>query len=272
MRATLAATLIGFAVIAMMTTTSAQWLQYPTAGVPRLPDGRPNLSAPPPRTTDGKIDFSALWEADPTGGIPSDFGAAVVTLPAEFENVAARLKEGLPYRPWAVDLRKARQKDDGKDNPDGLCLPLSILQLHSHPFPRRIMQLPGIIAILYEKDMDYRQIFTDGRPLPVDPNPSWFGYSSGNWEGDTLVVQTAGFRDGLWADAAGNPLTEAAKVTERFRRPNFGTLQIEITVDDTKAYTAPWTITLHQRIKLDTELLEYVCLENDKSRAHFLGK
>ena len=249
----------------------AQWLKYPTAGVPRLADGRPNLAAPAPRTADGKVDFSGLWEADPTGGIPSDFGAAVVTLPAEFENVAAKLKGGLPYRPWALDLRNARQKDNGKDNPDGLCLPLSILQLHSHPFPRRIMQLPGIMAILYEKDVDYRQIFTDGRPLPVDPNPSWFGYSSGAWDGDTLVVQTSGFRDGLWADATGNPLTEAAKVTERFHRPTFGRLQIDIT-DDAKAYTAPWTITLNHRIKLDTELLEYVCLENDKSRAHFLGK
>ena len=129
-----------------------------------------------------------------------------------------------------------------------------------------------MLAILYEKDVDYRQIFTDGRPLPIDPQPSYFGYSSGMWQGDTLVVQTTGFREGLWADGAGNPLTEAARVTERFRRPNFGTLQIEITVDDAKAYTAPWTITLNQRIKLDTELLEYVCLENDKSRGHFLGK
>ena len=129
-----------------------------------------------------------------------------------------------------------------------------------------------MLAILYEKDVDYRQIFTDGRPLPIDPQPAYFGYSSGTWQGDTLVVQTTGFREGLWADGAGNLLTEAARVTERFRRPNFGTLQIEITVDDAKAYTAPWTITLNQRIKLDTELLEYVCLENDKSRGHFLGK
>jgi|SRR5688572_7007056 len=252
--------------------TSAQWLNYPTPGVPRLPDGRPNLAAPAPRTADGTLDLSGLWEPDPSGGEPSGFGGGVVTLPAEFQNVAARLKGGLPYRAWALDLRNAREADNGKDNPDGLCLPLSILQLHSHPFPRRIMQLPGILAILYEKDVDYRQIFTDGRPLPVDPQPSWFGYSSGKWEGDTLVVQTSGFREGLWADGAGNPLTEAATVTERYRRPNFGTLEIEVTVDDAKAYTAPWTITLHQRIKLDTELLEYVCLENDKARAYLLRR
>jgi hypothetical protein len=259
---------IAAAVLATLATlqlpASAQWLKFPTPGVPRSTDGRPNLAAPAPRSADGTIDLSGLWEPDPSGGEASAFGGGVVTLPAEFENVAARLKEGLPYRPWALDLRKARQAADGKDNPDGLCLPLSILQLHSHPFPRRIMQQPGVLAILYEKNVDYRQIFTDGRPLPVDPQPSYFGYSSGKWEGDTLVVRTNGFREGLWADGSGNPLTEAAIVTERFRRPNFGRLEIEVTVDDAKAYTAPWTITLHQRIKLDTELLEYVCLENDK--------
>jgi hypothetical protein len=259
-------------IAALMTSpASAQWLKYPTAGVPRHADGRPNLSAPAPRTTEGTPDLSGLWEPDPAGGSPSAFGA-VVTIPAEFTNVAARLKGGLPYKPWALDLRNARQADNGKDNPDGLCLPLSILQMHSHPFPRRIMQLPGIVAILYEKNVNYRQLFTDGRPQPLDPQPAWFGYSSGTWEGDTLVVQTAGFREGLWADGSGNPLTEAAKVTERFRRPSFGTLQIEITVDDAKAYTAPWTITLNHRIKLDTELLEYVCLENEKSRARYVGK
>jgi hypothetical protein len=267
---------IAVAILATLATVqtspaSAQWLIYPTPGVPRLPDGRPNLAAPAPRTTDGKVDLSGLWEPDPSGGNPSAFGGGVVTLPAEFENVAARLEGGLPYRPWALDLRKAREADNGKDNPDGLCLPLSILQMHSHPFPRRIMQLPGIVAILYEKNVDYRQIFTDGHPLPADPQPSYFGYSSGTWEGDTLVIRTSGFREGLWADGAGNPLTEAATVTERFRRSNFGSLEIAVTVEDTKAYTAPWTITLHHRIKLDTELLEYVCLENEKSRA-LLGK
>src|SRR5262245_28125079 len=261
----IAAAVLATVVILQTSPSSAQWLKYPTPGVPRLPDGRPNLSAPAPRTADGTIDLSGLWEPDPSGGNPSAFGA-VVTLPAEFEDVAARLKGGLPYRPWALDLKNAREADNGKDNPDGLCLPLSILQLHSHPFPRRFMQLPGILAILYEKDVDYRQIFTDSRPLPSDPQPSYFGYSSGKWDGDTLVIRTSGFREGLWADGAGNPLTEAATVTERFRRPNFGTLEIEVTVDDAKAYTAPWTIKLYQRIKLNTELLEYVCLENEKAR------
>jgi hypothetical protein len=194
MRAT-AAVVLATLTILQTSPARGQWLKYPTPGVPRLPDGRPNLSAPAPRTADGTIDLSGLWEPDPSGGTPSSF-SAVVTLPAEFENVAARLKGGLPYRPWALELRNTRQANNGKDNPDGLCLPLRILQLHSHPFPRRIMQLPGILAILYEKDVDYRQIFTDGRPLPVDPQPSYFGYSSGKWEGDVLVIRTSGFREG----------------------------------------------------------------------------
>ena len=268
MRAIAVAAVVAFVFSA---SVDGQWLNYPTAGVPRLPDGRPNLTAPGPRSADGHPDLSGLWDPDPTGGSPSSF-SAVITIPAEFEDIATRLKGGLPYRQWALELRKAREADHGKDSPDGLCLPLSILQLHSHPFPRRIMQQPGIIAILYEKDIDYRQIFTDGRPLPKDPQPSYFGYSSGKWEGDALVVDTIGFREGLWADGTGNPLTESAKVTERFRRPSFGTLEIQITVDDPKAYTAPWTITLNQRIKLDTELLEYVCLENERSRGHLVGK
>jgi len=129
-----------------------------------------------------------------------------------------------------------------------------------------------VIAILYEKNNEFRQIFTDGRRLPIDPEPAWRGYSSGTWRGDTLVVETRGFRDDLWADANGNPLTESANVTERFRRPNYGTLEIQVTVDDQKAYTAPWTVTIHQHIKLDTDLLEYVCLENEQDRPHLVGK
>ncbi|MBZ5632636.1 MAG: hypothetical protein LAO55_05840 [Acidobacteriia bacterium] len=137
---------------------------------------------------------------------------------------------------------------------------------------RRIVQVPGFITILHERDMEYRQIFTDGRPLPSDPNPSWNGFSSGKWEGDTLVVQTVGFRDDLWADYNGSPLTDAAKITERFRRLNYGNMEVEVTVEDLKAYTKPWTVTLHQSIVLDTDVLEYVCLENEKDVTHMVGK
>ena len=255
---------------AMLTPMEAQWLNYPTAGVPRTRDGKPNLSAPAPRTADGKPDFSGLWEADTVGATFAPVAGAAALAP-EFVNIAAKLKGGLPYRSWARDLLNTRLALNGKDNPDGFCQPLSVLHMHTHPFPRKIVQVPGLIAILYEKNVDFRQIFTDGRPLPADSNPSFFGYSSGKWSGDTLVVETIGFRDGMWADADGNPLTESAKITERFRRPNFGNLEIEVTVDDPKAYTAPWTVKLIQHIKLNTELMEYFC-ENEKDIPHMVGK
>ena len=176
-------------------------------------------------------------------------------------------QDGLPYRPWARELTNARQADNLKDSPDGQCLPLSILWLESHLFPSKIVQASGLVVVLYEKGVDYRQIFTDGRPLPVDPQPSFFGYSSGKWERDTLVVQTSGFRDDLWADLNGNPLTESAKITERFRRPNSGSLEIEVTVDDPKAYTAPWTVTIKQHLMVDTDLLEFMPGERERPGA-----
>src|SRR5262249_7454659 len=157
-----------------------------------------------------------------------------VALPSEFLDISVGLKAPLPMRPWAMELVKTRQADNGKDNPDGKCLPLGMIRMHSHPFPRKVLQVPGLLAILYENDVDFRQIFTDGRPLPADPNPSFNGYSSGLWEGDTLVVQTIGFRDDIWLDGVGHPLTESARVTERFRRPNYGSLEIQITVNDSK--------------------------------------
>ena len=247
-----------------------QWLNSPTAGVPRLRDGTPNLTAAAPRTADGKPDLSGVWEAE-QGPVTADVAGGARIAP-EFIDIAAKLTGGLPYRPWALDTRRARQDNHGKDDPEGLCLPSSIIRMHSHPLPRKVLQLPGVIAILYEKNNEFRQIFTDGRRIPIDPEPAWRGYSSGAWQGDTLVVQTSGFRDDLWADGRGNPLTDAAKVTERFRRPNYGTLEIQITVDDQKAYTAPWTVTIQQHIKLDTDLLEYVCLENEQDRPHLVGQ
>ena len=253
-------------------TACAQWLTYPTAGVPRLPDGRPNLAAPTPQTLNGQPDLSGLWEPDTRGGSEvSDFQTDAV-FPPEWFNIGAQLKSGLPFRPWARDLRSVRKADNSKDSPDGKCLPMGLFMDHSNRFPRKIIQVPGLVVVLHEKSFAYRQIFTDGRPLPVDPQPSFYGYSSGKWEGNTLVVQTIGLRDGSWADEEGTPITDAAKVTERFRRPNFGTLEIELTVDDNKAYTAPWTVKLREHIKLDTDLLEYVCNENEKDSVHIVGK
>ena len=253
---------IALVVVASALGLQAQWLRYPTAGIPRLPNGQPNLSAPAPKSSDGTPDLSGVWLANPESGTGVSFTGA--PLPPLFRDIGARLKGGLPYRPWARDLTNARQADNMKDSPDGRCLPLSNLWLHSHLFPSKILQMPGLVVILYEKGVDYRQIFTDGRPLPVDPNPSFFGYSSGTWEKDRLVVRTNGFRDDQWADLNGNPLTDAATTTERFRRPSYGNLEIEVTVDDPKAYTAPWTVTINQHLLVDTDLLEFIWLENQK--------
>ena len=259
------------AVLVFATSAPAQWLNYPTQKVPRTADGKPSLSAPTPRTPDGKPDLSGMWEAVRSGVFSDGFGGSGPRT-EQFRDIGAGLAGGLPYQPWAANLAKARNAENSKDNPDPRCLPLGILQMHTHPFIRKIVQVPGLLIILHERNMEYRQIFTDGRPLPADPQPSWNGYSSGKWQGDTLMVETNGFRDGLWADYNGSPMTDAAKMTERFRRPNYGHMEIEVTLDDPKAYTKPWTTTLKQIIVLDTELMEYVCLENEKDVSHLVGK
>jgi hypothetical protein len=249
----------------------AQWLNYPTAGIPRTANGKPNLSAPAPRTADGKPDFSGVWEMEHTRPCPPN-GCDDTPSSQEFLNLAPRLKEGLPLQPWAADLAKARTAPPKTDEPITNCLPVGIFELYTHATFRKIVQTPGLLVILAEYNASYRQIFTDGRPLPVDPQPAWNGYATGKWDEDTLVVQTAGFRDGIWLDTSGHPLTDAAKVTERFRRVNYGRLEIEITVDDPKAYTKPWTITLNELLAPDTDLLDYICLENEKDRAHMIVK
>jgi len=246
---------------------SAQWIKYPVAGVPRTPDGKANLSAPAPRLADGTPDFSGVWEND--GYDPSRAeGLAGGPPKTAFFDLAHGLGGPPPYQPWAAALARKRASDFGKDNPDARCLPLGALQMMAHPLPKKIVHTPGLLVILHERNMEFRQIFTDGRPLPADPNPSWSGYSSATWEKDTLVVRTAGFRDGLWADFNGSPLTDRATLTERFRRPSYGTLAVEVTIDDRGAYTQPFTIRLNQHLSLDTDLLEYACLENEKDVAH----
>jgi hypothetical protein len=254
---------------------SAQWPAYPTAGVPRMPDGKPNLQAPAPRTADGKPDLSGIWENFRRGAAqPDAAGQAAGGAPlATFRDIGSGFKEGLPFQPWAADLVKKRREQNSKDNPDAKCLPMGLMQFHNHPQPRKIIQTPGVILMLYEANSGIRQVFTDGRPLPKnDPQPWWYGYSVGKWDGDTLVVETIGLRDDGWLDIIGSPQTESAKLTERFRRPNFGNLEIEITVDDPKAYTKPWTVKVNQRIMVDTELIEFICQENDKSVPHMVGK
>ncbi len=241
-------------------TAAAQWINYPTPGIPRTADGKPDLSAPAPRGADGKPDLSGLWQPASGGADP------------QFADIAKQVEGGLPFRKWAADLVKTRRAVNNKDDPDGHCQPLGTVKIHLHPYPRKLLQLPGLIVILYERDTVYRQIFTDGRPLPVDPQPSFYGYSTGKWDGDTLVVETNGFRDGLWLDISGTPLTDAAKVTERYHRPSFGKLEIDVTVDDSRAYTKPWTIRVNQTLALDTDLMEFFCMENEKDARHLVGK
>jgi hypothetical protein len=252
---------------------SAQWPPFPSADIPKTADGKPNLSAPAPRMPDGKPDFSGLWENAPLGFGPPPTPAAGQPPLATFFDIGAGFKEGLPLRPWAADLLKKRRDDHSKDNPDAHCLPMGLLQFHEHPQPRKIVQTPKLIVIIYEANYGLRQIFLDGRPLPTnDPQPWWYGYSVGKWEGDTLVVETIGLNDGGWLDIIGNPLTDQARITERFRRLNFGTLQIDVTIDDPKAYTRPFTVRFNQRLTPNEELIEFICNENEQSAKHLLGK
>ena len=255
-----------------MSSMSAQWLNYPTAGVPRTADGSPNLAAPAPKSLDGNPDLSGLWgNMCPTAnGIV--MCAPEQAVPQVFGDIGRGVKGGLPYQPWAADLVNTRKAANGKDDPTSHCLPGGVAKLHTSALLRKIIQTPGLVVFLTERNASYRQIFTDGRPLPKDPNPSWNGYSSGRWDGDTLVVETIGFQEGQWLDRAGSPITESAKMIEKFRRPNYGTLEIELTVDDPKAYTKSWTLQLRQSLILDTELLDYICSENEKDASHLVGK
>jgi hypothetical protein len=270
------------------TAMLAQWPDYPTPG-PRTKEGKVDLAAPPPRTADGKPDFSGLWEpARGAGGCGGRGGGqsmngtlplpfAIPTSPddppvGQFFNIGAGFKDGLlPFTPWAAQLRAERKGNDNKDNPDALCEPLGLTQLHMHPQPRKIVQTPREIVVLYEANGNVRQILTDGRPLPKeDPTPWWYGYSIGHWDGDTLVVETTGFRDDVWLDVEGSPLTNTGKMTERWRRLKFGLMQIDITIEDPKAYTKPFTVRVNHQLMPDTALMEFVCEERDAT--HYVGK
>ncbi len=208
-------------VSARSSSLRAQWLNYPTAGLPRTPAGAPNLDAPAPRTADGKPDFSGIWDVEHNRRCPAD-GCPDMPVGQEFVNIGWSLKGGLPYLPWAAAITKKRTEELRKEDPTSFCLPIGIVRLHTMALLKKMVQVPGLLIILNEHNATYRQIFTDGRPLPVDPNPSWVGYSSGTWQGDTLVVETTGFRDGLWLDANGSPLTGEARITERFHRVTYG--------------------------------------------------
>jgi hypothetical protein len=315
-------------VTALCPLLMAQWAAWPTPGVPKNAAGEPNLAGPAPRTPEGKIDFSGIWQNGRGGGGAQRGGAAAnagapapapapapatatATAPAAapaataapaaaggrggggqrgggqrgagaaaapadgipnatFGNAGGNMQGGLPFQPWAQALMEKRRADNSKDNPDAHCLPMGFMQFHTHPQPRKIIQTKDVMLIIYEANSGLRSVFMDGRPLPgPDAEPWWYGYSVGKWEGDTLVVESRGFREGEWLDVRGSPLTEAAKVTEKFRRPTYGELEIEITIDDPKAYTKPWTVKINQRVMLNTELIEFIC--EDRDATHYVG-
>jgi hypothetical protein len=261
-------------------TLQAQWPPHPDRNAPRTADGQVDLAAPAPRTADGKPDFTGVWmnawfyegrvrplPVSPPGEPPA----------ATFGDVFANFKEELPLQPWAAKLKADRAEQESKDNPDAHCLPMGLMQFHMHPQPRKVIQTPDVVVILYEGNAGVRQIFTDGRSVPTDdPQPWWHGYSVGRWDGDTLVVETAGFRDGGWLDIDGSPLTDAAQMTERWRRLNVGEVQIDVTIDDPKAYARPFSLRVHHRLMrdglLDAELIEFVCQENNKAPQLMVGK
>ena len=248
----------------------AQWLKYPTEGIPRTRDGKPNLTAPTPRLPDGKPDLSGIWHAG--NRIPcSNEINAFIDCGAEIGGSKLTLDLGLdlpggslPYQPSAAQVRKQRAAADSRDAPHVRCLPDSVPRMWTLPHLTKIVHTPKLAVLLYEVNAMYRQIFIDGRPFPADMNPAWTGYSVGHWDGDTLVVETRGFRDNLWIDMQGSPMSDAAKMTERIRRPNFGTLQIAMTIDDPKTYTKPFTVNLVETLEADTELADEFCAEGEK--------
>jgi hypothetical protein len=237
-------------VFAMSAVASAQWLKYPTAGIPRTADGKPDLTAPTPRHANGKPVLAGLWR--PAPGIVGDMTRGI------------KSGETVPFQPWAETLFKQRRANNSRDDPTARCVVGGVPRSDFVGYPLKILETPGMVTILYEAVHAYRQIFTDGRTLPADPNPAWFGYSVGRWDGDVFVVESSGFNDDVWLDNAGRPATGALRVTERFVRKNFGQMDIEVTIDDPKAYTRPWSVTQQLAFQPDTELLEYICNENNK--------
>jgi len=247
-----------------------QWLRYPTDGIPRKPDGKPDLAAPAPRLPDGKPDLSGIWHAAQPNRCQNNAGD-FIQCGSEIGgsqlagNLGRNLPGGtLPYQPWAAALMQERHAALSIDDPHVRCLPDNPPRSWTLPHLTKALHSPKLLVLLYEVNAMYRQIFLDGRPFPDDPTPAWNGYSVGHWEGDALVVESRGFRDNLWIDTWGSPMSDAGKMTEKFRRPNFGTLEIELTIDDPKVYTKTFTVNLTQTLEADTELVDEFCLEGEK--------
>lgn len=254
------------AVLLLSTPMAAQWVRYPTPGIPRTADGKPNLSAPAPRTADGKPDLSGVWAAE--CGI---YGDACFTRGLFFD-LAKDLKPGeVEMTPWAAAIQKQRESRSHVDDPYGYCMPPGVPRIDFGGGPFKILYTPRVTAFLYETlvGMIFRQVFTDGRPLPDEDTATWLGYSTGRWEGDAFVVETTGFRDGGWLDTLkGRPNSNALHVTERFHRKDFGHTELTVTINDPKAYLRPWTISAMLHLLPDTELIEAFCDDHEKTMEH----
>jgi hypothetical protein len=238
--------------------SQAQWKKLPAPAIPRTADGKPNLAAPAPRTPDGHPDLSGIWEQNGN---------------KYTQNIAADLKPGeVPYQPWAKELADARKDGShSREDSPANCLPQGVPRVNAAPPPWRIVQTPQLIVILYEAHTLWRQIFLDGRELADDYVPAWLGYSTGKWDGDTLVVDTRGQNGRTWLDQLGKPASDAIHVIERFHRNDAGHMELQITIDDPKAYTKPWTVTEQVHLLTETELMEDICNENNLDVGHLPG-
>jgi hypothetical protein len=246
-----------FVVFGIQTPSSAQWLTG-ARGVPRAADGKIALSAPAPKTADGKPDIRGTWQIPPP--------------PQYLQNLAKDLKPGeLEMTPWAQPIYNQRRATESKDDPHHSCIVSGVPRSWLPPYPAKIFNTPDEVVILFEAVQTWRQVFTDGRALPKDPNPTWMGYSIGQWDGDTFVIETTGFKDKGWLDVDGHPLSDQLRVTERLRRKDFGHLDVQVTIDDPKAYKQPWTVALPM-VYQDSELLEFICAENNRDLQHIVGK
>ena len=252
--------------VAAPTTALAQWLDYPTAGIPRTASGEPDLRAPTPRTGEGKPDFSGMWFANVAAKDYCKEADCIQEerMAREQINLGINLEGGLPYTEWSKQQMATRRANGGREDPHTYCMPPNFPRAWTLPQYIKIVQTPSLMVLLHEFNGAYREVFIDGRPLLDDPNPTWNGYSTAHWEGDTLVLETNGIRDDMWLDIQGSPVTESALVTERLKRINFGIMQVEIEVNDPKAYTRPWSVTIEMAVQVDTTMLEEICLDDEQ--------
>jgi hypothetical protein len=244
----------------------AQWLGYPTPGIARTAGGAPNMKAPAPRTRDGKPDFSGIWFANvPAKDYCKEKDCVQEERMAREQiNLGIKMQGGLPYTQWSKQEMVKRRAHRGRADPHTYCKPPNYPRAWTLPQHTKIIQTPQEMVMLHEFNAAYREVYLDGRPLPVDPNPTWNGYSTAHWDRDTLVIETNGIRDDMWLDIQGSPITEAAHVTERLKRVSLGLMTVEISVNDPKAYTRPWSVTIEMALQVDTQMLEEICLDNEQ--------